>query len=94
MLDMRSLVSFCDYFVIASGTSLRQVNALRDSIQEGLLEDKIKPLSRAEANDRSGWIVLDYSAVVVHIFHEPMRDFYALEHVWAEAKKIRIATAA
>ncbi len=101
---MRSVCSFCDYFVIASGNSLRQVNAIAKAIEEDLSRpstksDKpgrdfnirgIKPLSEVPVNDESGWIVLDYSSVVVHIFYKPVREFYSLERLWNDAKRVRI----
>lgn len=90
ILDMRKIVNFCDFFVIASGTSLRQVNAVVEAIQEDLYKDKRRPLSQKAAQDQSGWVVLDYGDVVVHTFYEPMRDFYALEHLWSEAKKVQV----
>jgi ribosome-associated protein len=90
VLDMRAVCSFCDYFVIASGTSLRQVNAIAEALQEELVKDKIKSLSKVSSNDESGWIVLDYFSVVAHIFYKPMREFYSLEHLWSDAKRVRI----
>jgi ribosome-associated protein len=98
---MRAVASFCDYFVIASGTSLRQTNAIAQAIQEGLAcpsskegQDLkipgIKTLSRVAPNDDSGWIVLDYRSVVAHIFYKPMREFYSLERLWSDAKKMRV----
>lgn len=87
---MRQIASFCDYFVIATATSLRQTNAIAKSIQEDLEKDRIKPLSSVPSLDESGWIVLDYSGVVAHIFYKPMREFYCLEHLWADAKRVRI----
>jgi ribosome-associated protein len=87
---MRSVCSFCDYFVILSGASLRQVNATAQAISEDLAKDRIKSLSKGTANDESGWIVLDFSAVVAHIFNEPMREFYSLERLWSDAKRVRI----
>jgi len=87
---MRRVSSFCDYFVIASGSSLRQVNALAASIDEELYKENIKPLSRQEPNDESGWVVLDYSGVVVHLFYKPIREFYSLERLWSDARKVRI----
>lgn len=87
---MRSVCSFCDYFVILSGASLRQLNAIAQTIEEDLAKDRIKPLSKVTANDESGWIVLDFAAVVAHIFYEPMREFYSLERLWSDAKRIRI----
>jgi ribosome-associated protein len=90
VLDMRGVSSFCDYFVIASGTSLRQVNAVASGIQEDLDKDRIKSLSKVSPNDESGWIVLDYVSVVAHIFYKPMREFYSLERLWNDAKKVRL----
>ena len=90
ILDMRNISTFCDYFVILSATSLRHTNALAKSIQEELDKDKIKPLSKVNPNDESGWIVLDYVSVVGHIFYKPLREFYSLERLWSDAKKVRI----
>jgi ribosome-associated protein len=87
---MRGVASFCDYFVILSGSSLRQVNATAQAINEELHKDKIKPLSKGSADDESGWVVLDFSSVVVHIFHEPVREFYSSERLWSDAKRVRI----
>lgn len=93
ILDMRELSSFCDYFVIASGSSLRQVSAVADGIEEAMAAEGIKPLSQRHGGDESGWLVLDYRTVVAHIFYNPVREFYALEELWADAKKVRIAKA-
>lgn len=87
---MRSVCSFCDYFVILSGTSLRQTNAIAQAIEEDLAKDKIKSLSKVCAYDESGWIVLDFASVVAHVFYEPTREFYSLERLWSDAKRIRI----
>ncbi len=90
ILDMRRVCTFCDYFVIASGTSNRQVNAIGQAVEEELNKHRIKSLSKVPMNDESGWVVLDYSSIVVHVFYEPMREFYSLEHLWSDAKKLRI----
>jgi len=87
---MRSVCSFCDYFVILSGASLRQVNATAQAISEDLAKDRIKSLSKVSPNDESGWVVLDLASVVAHIFNEPMREFYSLERLWSDAKRVRI----
>ncbi len=87
---MRSVCSFCDYFVILSATSLRQANAVAQAIEEDLAKDRIKSLSKVSPNDESGWIVLDFTSVVAHIFYEPMREFYSLERLWSDAKRVRI----
>lgn len=88
---MRKVATFCDYFVIASGTSLRQVNAIAKGIEEELSKDKIKPLSHIPLRDESGWVALDFVSVIAHIFYEPIRDQYALESLWSDAKKVRVA---
>ena len=90
MLDVRKISSFCDYFVILSGESLRQVNAFAQVIQEDLDKQRIKALSKVRSSDESGWVVLDYVDVVVHIFYKPMREFYSLERLWSDAKKVRV----
>lgn len=91
VLDMRSVANFCDYFVILSGTSLRQLNALAKAIQEDLEKDRIKALSKVYPHDDSGWIVLDYASVVVHIFLKTLREFYSLERLWQDAKRVRLS---
>ena len=87
---MRRVSNFCDYFVILSGTSLRQVNAFAQAIEEDLGKDRIKALSKVTSNDESGWIVLDFSSVVTHVFYKPMREFYSLERLWSDAKRLRL----
>jgi len=87
---MRAVCSFCDYFVILSAASLRQANAIAQAIEEDLAKDRIRALSKVAANDESGWIVLDFASVVAHIFYEPMREFYSLERLWSDAKRVRI----
>lgn len=74
-----------------SATSLRQTNALAQNIAEELSKDGIRPLSKVAANDESGWVVADFSSVVAHIFYEPMREFYNLERLWSDAKRVRAA---
>ena len=90
ILDIGKICGFCDYFVIMSGTSLRQVKALAQAIEDDLCKEKLKSLSKVSQQEESGWIVLDYGSVVVHVFHKPMRDFYALERLWSDAKRIRV----
>ncbi len=87
---MQAVSSFCDYFVILSGESLRQVNSFAQGIEEDLAKTKIKSLSMVSPTDESGWVVLDYVSVVVHIFYKPMREFYSLERLWSDAKRVRV----
>ena len=87
---MRRVSSFCDYFVILSGTSLRQIKAIAQGVEEDFAEEGIKALSVAGLNDESGWVVLDFPGVVAHLFYKPVREFYSLERLWSDAKKVRI----
>ncbi len=91
VLDMREVVNFCDYFVISSGSSDRHVKAIADGIEEGLrdLGIKIKP---REGLKRCDWVILDAGDVVVHTFVNDLREFYGLEYLWQEAKKIKWET--
>ncbi|MCX5714774.1 MAG: ribosome silencing factor [Candidatus Omnitrophica bacterium] len=92
ILDLRSLAAFCDYFVILSAQSLRQTNAIAEAVQDDLSRLNLKPLSRIPAEDKSGWIVLDFRSVIVHIFYKPIREYYSLERLWQDAKKVRVST--
>jgi len=87
---MRLVSDFCDYFVILTGTSLRQVRAVAQAIEEDLGKDKKRSLSKVLPSDESGWLVLDFSSVITHIFYKPVREFYSLERLWSDAKKVRL----
>ena len=87
VLDMRKVVNFCDYFVVASSTSSRQVQAIADGIAEGL--DKIGiQVHYKEGLKSSLWILLDLGDVVAHIFETQAREFYGLEHLWQDAARM------
>lgn len=87
LLDLTGLTTVADYFVICSGGSERQLDAIATGIVDGLREEKIKPIGR-EGTPDSHWMLLDYGPVVVHIFTTPERDFYQLEKHWGEAKTV------
>ena len=87
VLDVRDLTSIADAFIICSGKSNRQVNAIADSIVAKLKKHKIKPLS-VEGTGEGHWVLLDYGHVVIHVFYEPVREFFDLEGLWADAKRI------
>ncbi len=89
-MDMRKVATFCDYFIIASATSLRQANAVSRGIEEDLAKVHIKSLSKLPANDESGWVVLDFGSAIAHVFYKPVREFYALERLWSDAKKVAL----
>jgi ribosome-associated protein len=87
VLELAPLTTLADYFVIASGGSERQLDAIADGIVEGLRDEKVRPIGR-EGTAASHWVLLDYGSVIVHIFTPPERDYYGLEKHWSEAKTI------
>ena len=86
-LDVAELTSFADVFIICSGRSNRQVGAIAEYIKTDLKKHKIKPLS-VEGSKDGHWTLLDYGHIIIHVFYEPMRDFYDLEGLWVDAKRI------
>ncbi len=84
LLDVRGQTTMTDYFVICSGASDRQLNAIADGIIEGLKEDGDTPLSR-EGDAGSHWLLVDFGGVIVHVMSRPEREFYQLEKLWSEA---------
>jgi ribosome-associated protein len=89
VLDISAVTSFADVFVICSADNVRQLNALREDILEGLREQDVRP-RRTEGVAETGWILLDYGDVVIHLFTEEQRSFYRLEDVWSEAQKLLV----
>jgi nicotinate-nucleotide adenylyltransferase len=87
LLDLTGLTTLADAFVICSGGSERQLDAIADGILEGMRAEKIRPIGR-EGTAVSHWVLVDFGAVVVHIFTPPEREYYSLEKHWAEAKTI------
>ncbi len=89
-LDLREVTSFAEFFVIASGANQRQVQAISDEINEKLKEKlKARPL-RIEGYTSGEWVLLDYGDFIIHIFEQKARDFYDLERLWRDAKKVEI----
>ncbi|MBA3450806.1 MAG: ribosome silencing factor [Chloroflexia bacterium] len=84
VLDIHELSPFTDYFVITAGANERQLRAINRTIAERMAEVGVRP-RRTEGAPNSGWIVIDFGDVLVHIFSEELRDFYRLEDLWAEA---------
>lgn len=89
VLDLTKLPSFTDYFVICSGTSDRQVQAICDRIHRTLKEKGQFPLG-IEGRDKAHWILMDYGPVVVHIFYSETREHYAIERFWGDAPQLKI----
>jgi len=84
LIDVHELTSLADYFVICSGGSERQLAAIADGIAEGLKSEGVLPLGR-EGAAGAHWVLIDFGAVVVHVFAPPEREFYQLEKLWADA---------
>lgn len=79
-----------EYFVIATGTSSTQVKMLADEVDYQLGEKGVQP-HRVEGYRSENWIILDYTDVIVHIFHEDTREFYDLERLWADGEKVDLS---
>ena len=89
ILEIGELTSVADYFVICSGRSDTQVQAIAEGIRAQRANDDERPLA-VEGTDRGQWVLLDYADVVVHVFQIPVREFYDLERLWARAPRIEL----
>ena len=89
LLEMKGITTYTDYFLICSGKSDRQVQAIARGIEEVLEKQGIRPLG-LEGAFEGKWILMDYEDVVVHVFLEPVRRFYDLEGLWMEAPRIDV----
>jgi ribosome-associated protein len=85
VLDMRDQTTAFDYFVIATGTSNRQLRAMSDAIDDVLQKQFGHPRLGREGYDDSHWVLLDYGSIIVHLFDTSKRDYYRLEELWAGA---------
>ena len=88
ILDLRGLSQLCDFFVLCSGGSLPHLKAIRDEMVTELLQEHQVKADHRDGLAESQWMVLDFTDVVVHIFHEDLRQHYALEDLWADAPRI------
>ncbi len=87
MLDIHRLTSLADYFVICSGDNERQVRSIVDYIDE-IIQHEFKLNPRIEGDAHTGWILLDYGDVVIHVFKPEQRDYYRLEQLWGKAPPV------
>lgn len=92
ILDLTGISNVTDYFVIVSGDATLHVDAIADAIEDGLREDGVRAHGR-EGQKGGRWILLDYFDVIAHIFHQPVREFYALEKLWGDAPQESIDAA-
>lgn len=89
LLDLTELSSFTEYFVICSGTSDRQVQAIADAVASTMKKEGIECLSQ-DGYGEGRWVVMDFGMVVVHVFLDALREYYDLENLWAEAPRVKI----
>src|SRR6266853_2008965 len=90
VLDLRDIASFTDFFVIATGTNRRQVQAISDEVVDQLKHSGTRA-ARVEGYQTAEWILVDYGDFVVHVFDEKARRFYDLERLWREANRVDVA---
>ena len=87
LLDVREVCSFADYFVICSGESERQLRTIQEEIEKGLKKEGVLP-HHLEGTVDSGWLLIDYGDVIVHIFAPSERRYYQLDELWHEATPV------
>lgn len=92
-IDVAELIGITDIFVIATGTSRRQVQTLAEAVRDRLRDDaELRPL-RVEGEEEGEWVLLDFGSVVVHVFQPDQRSFYDLERLWADAPRVDLGVA-
>jgi ribosome-associated protein len=89
-LDLRNIASFTEFFVIASGSNQRQVQAIADEINEQLKKQLSTRPVRIEGYNSSDWVLLDYGDFIVHIFNGEAREFYDLARLWRDARRVEL----
>ncbi|HEX8091190.1 MAG TPA: ribosome silencing factor [Blastocatellia bacterium] len=89
LLDLREIASFTEFFLICTGANPRQVQAISNSVEEGLRKAGKRPL-HIEGYSSAEWILLDYGDFIVHVFSGASRRFYDLERLWRDAKRVEI----
>ncbi len=87
LMDVQELTSVADYFIVCSGSSNRQVAAIAQTIKKELKKHKFKPLS-IDGLKEGQWVLMDFGHVVIHIFYDPVRNFYDLEGLWTDAARV------
>ena len=90
-IEVAELTTLADYFVIATGSSNTQINALCDSVEKAMKEQADEMPSRREGHRDGTWVLLDYGWVIVHVFSEEARSFYSLERLWSDGKPVDLS---
>ena len=89
VLDVHEHTSIADYFIVCSGRSDRQVQSIAQGIEENAAEEGLRPYA-VEGAQRGHWALIDFSDVIVHVFYEPLREFYDLDGLWGQAPKAKL----
>ena len=92
VLDVQHVSSVTDYFLVCSGRSAPHVKTIAEAIRDELKSDGVRPL-HAEGQAESGWVLLDYGDVLMHVFLEDTRAYYALERLWGDAPSLSVSSA-
>ncbi len=93
ILDLRDIENtVCDYFIICSGTSNTQVNAIVSSIEKKVSKSLKEKAWHIEGSDNAEWVLMDYVNIVVHVFQKHIREYYDIESLWGDAKTVKIET--
>ena len=87
LLNIQELSPIADYFIIVSGKNERQLQGMKDAIEEFMYKEHVDEIN-VEGSQKSDWLLLDFGEVVFHLFNEDVREFYDLDHIWKDAKKI------
>lgn len=87
-LDLKSIgTAISDYFIVCNADSTTNVVAIADNIEDRVIEKCGRKVLRSQGKENAFWVILDYGDIVVHVFQTPMRDFYRLEDLWADAER-------
>jgi len=85
LLNISEISSLCDYFLLATGSNISQLQAMADNVSEAMAKENVHP-KQTEGYNGGSWILMDYGDFMVHLFSREARDFYNLERVWKDAK--------
>jgi ribosome-associated protein len=89
LMEVRALTSIADYFIVCSGRSDRQAQSIAQGIEENMRGMGVRPQS-VEGAARGQWVLMDFSDVIVHVFYQPVREFYDLEGLWIDAPRVEL----
>ncbi|MFA7078223.1 MAG: ribosome silencing factor [Syntrophomonas sp.] len=89
VLDVNEKTIIADYFVICSGRNMVQIHSIAENVEKKLLEQGI-PVLRRDGYQQGTWVVLDYGSTILHVFRQEERDYYKLENLWADARKVAV----